>query len=101
MDFASGGKVWICCLPVDFRRPCFGDGSSEATDFSILSGARRFHSSPRCKVETVSPQPEVTHSQSLHDDNDDENDDDNSNDNDDEGDKCDDHDNDDDNISTS
>ena len=55
---------------MDFSRPCLGDGTSEVTDFLIFSGARHFHSSPRWKVETVSPQSEVTHSQSLHDDDD-------------------------------
>ncbi len=64
------------CLPLDFRRPCFGDGSSEVTDFHIFSGARHFHSSPRWKVETVSPQFKVTHSQSLHDDGEADDDDD-------------------------
>ncbi len=38
--------------------------------------ARQFHSSPRWKVETVPPQSEVTHSQSLHDDDDGDGDDD-------------------------
>ncbi len=37
----------------------------------MISGARHFHSSPRWKVVTVPPQSEVTHSQSLHDEDDD------------------------------
>ncbi len=65
------GRWIICICPWTSGRPCFSDGSSEVTDFLISRGARRFHSSPRWKVEAVSPQSEVTPSQSLRGDNDD------------------------------
>ncbi len=64
--------MFVC--PWTSGRLCFWDGSSEVTDFFVFSGAKHFHSSPRGKVETLSPQPEITHCQSLDDDNDDEND---------------------------
>ena len=50
------------------------DGSSEVTDFLIFYRTRHLHSSPRCRVGAASPQSEVAHSQSLHDDNDDDDD---------------------------
>ena len=52
------------------------DGSSEVTDFPFFSRTRHPHSSTRCSVGAASLQSEVTHSQSLHGDNDDDNDDD-------------------------
>jgi hypothetical protein len=49
-------------------------GLQAVTDLLIQRRAIRVHSSPRWKVAAVSPQCKATHSQSLHDDNDDNDD---------------------------
>ncbi len=85
------GRCIISECPWTSGRPCFWDGTSEVTDFLIFSGARHFHSGPRWKVESVSPQSEATHSQSLPDDDNDD-DDANNDDDDDDDDDYDDHD---------
>ncbi len=65
-----GGGRWIFYWPLDLRPTLLWNGSSEVTDLLICYRTRHPHSSPRCRVTTLSPRREVAHSQSLHDDND-------------------------------